>query len=167
MNQDLGIKLQAYLDGELSGQDRVQFEAELARNSELQALRRELEMVSGMLREADPVRTVPASGDFYFSQIRRRIEQAEGETREPRPSINLADWLRRALLPLGGVAVALLMFMTTVRTGITPGFTSAHEETEALLEETGAMTFRSDSQSVTVVWLYDKELASASAFEFE
>ena len=162
MNQELGIRLQAYLDGEISPQEREAFEKQLSQDAELQSLSKELTLVSGLLRESDPVVTVPASQDFYFSQIRKRIEAAEATTPEVIPALSWGEWVRRALLPLGGVAVAGLMLMTTLRTGVTPLIASSHEETEALLEETGAMTFRSDAQGVTVVWLYDKEMASAS-----
>jgi hypothetical protein len=161
MNQDLGIRLQAYMDGELSSEERVSFEKLLNQDVELQSLRKEITLVTNLLRESDPVVAVPESQEFYFSQIRRRIEAAETAAPNVAPALSWGQWFSRALLPLGGVTVAGLMLMTTLRTG-TPLIASSHEETEALLEETGAMTFRSDAQGVTVVWLYDKDMASAT-----
>jgi hypothetical protein len=63
------------------------------------------------------------------------------------------------MLPLSGVAAACLMLTLSLRQGSLP-VASLHEDTESPLDETSAVTFRSESEKVTVVWLYDKEQAS-------
>ena len=107
MNEDMGIKLQAYLDGELSGSDRAAVEKLLAQNSELRALRQELAMVKEALRESDPVVTIPASREFYWSQIERRLDRVESEGKQVAVGGgSWSRWLRRVLLPLTGTALA-------------------------------------------------------------
>ena len=163
MNEELGIRLQAYLDGELSLQEGRDVEALLAKDPELQSLQRELVMIGKTLKEADPLVTVPASREFYFNQIQRRISAEEAKSPSqatPVPVAVFSHWLRRALLPLSGVAAACLMLLLSLREGTVPPL-SFHEETESPMEETGAVTFRSEAQRVTIVWLYDKEVASA------
>lgn len=159
MNDDIAIRLQTYVDGEMAGAEKVEMETQLARDPELQALAGELNMVTRALRESDPLVSVPETREFYWSQVQRRIAAEEASAQRPvsTASAGLAAWLRRSVLPLSGLAAACLMLMTTLRSG-SP--VSSHEDTESPLNETGALTFRSESQKVTVVWLYDKEQAS-------
>lgn len=164
MNEEMGIKLQAYLDGELSGSERLAMERLLAQDPELRALRQELDMVKDAIRGAEPVVTVPASREFYWSQIERRLDRVEAETAaEAKATWSWSGWMRRVLLPLSGTAVAGLVLMLSLRDGALPGVSvaSLHEETESPLEETSAVTFRSESEKVTVVWLYDKDQATS------
>ncbi|MBI1840477.1 MAG: hypothetical protein HYR88_06440 [Verrucomicrobia bacterium] len=163
MNEELGIRLQAYLDGELSSRERTEIEARLAKDPELQALKSELTAIRSALIEADPVVQVPESREFYFSQIQRRIAAEDTRADSPKTPIvswSLSLWLRRAILPLSGVAAACMMLLVSLREGTVPPL-SSHEETESPMEETGAVTFRSEAQRVTIVWLYDKEVASS------
>ena len=163
MNEELGIRLQAYMDGELSAQENQMMESLLARDSELRALQAELTMIRSALQEADPVVIVPESREFYFNQIQGRIaaQEAESATADAPASVGwLPIWLRRGLLPLTGVAAACLVLMVSLREGAVPPL-SAHAETESPMDETGAVTFRSEAQGVTIVWLYDKQVASS------
>ena len=160
MNEEMAIKLQAYLDGELAGAEKSEMEGRLARDPELKALAAELGMVTRALRESDPVVAVPDTREFYWSQVQRRIEAGEAAANRPVAAVSggFAAWLRRAVLPLSGVAAACLMLLVSLRPGALP--VALHEDTESPLDETSAVTFRSESQKVTVVWLYDKEQAS-------
>lgn len=162
MNEDRGLKLQAYLDGEMAENEVADFEALLARDTELQALQSELSFVGKALRDSDPVVTVPESREFYFSQIQRRIEAAEAvaDRETAGAGAGWSAWLRRAMLPLSGVAAACLMMVLSLRQGTLPVL-SFHEETESPIEETAAVTFRSEAEKVTIVWLYDRQVASA------
>ncbi len=155
MNDDLGIKLQAYLDGELKQGERAEVERLLATDSEMKALLQELTAVKNALRDTDPVVSVPASREFYWSQIERRLSAEPVRAAEISAVDRFFLWARRLALPLTGVAAACLMIVTHLHQDVLP--TSAHEETESPLAETGALTFRSESQKVTVVWLYDRE----------
>lgn len=159
MNEDFSMRLQAYLDGELGAAERAQVESVLAQDPEARALERELRMVMSALRDADPVVSVPESREFYWSRIERAINASEAvAARQARPESTFAGWFRRALLPLSGVAAACFMlFMGLRETGLP---VSMHGETESPLAETGALTFRSEAERVTVVWLYDKDQAS-------
>lgn len=162
MNEERALKLQAYLDGEMAENEVADFEASLARDPELQALQSELSFVSKALRDSDPVVAVPESREFYFSQIQRRIEAAEAASDRETVGAGAGwmSWLRRAMLPLSGVAAACLMLVVSLREGTLP-VRSFHEETESPIEETAAVTFRSEAEKVTIVWLYDRQVASA------
>lgn len=121
-------------------------------------------MVKEALRGSEPVVTVPASREFYWSQIERRLDRVEAESAATSAGgSSWSGWMRRVLLPLTGTAVAGLVLLMSLRDGSLPGVSvaSLHEETESPLEETSAVTFRSESEKVTVVWLYDKDQASS------
>ena len=146
-------------------------EKQLAQDAELRGLAPELRAVTVALRQNDPIVAVPASREFYFSQIERRIAAADRqESRVATGRVSIMAWVRKALLPLTGVALATFMLMSSLNTGVRPiqapldenlQVTQRVEETGAMLEETGAMTFRSESEGVTLVWLYDKDLSPA------
>ncbi len=158
MNEDFGIRLQAYLDGELDSRGRQEVEATLSTDPQARALEQELRMVGEALKAADPVVSVPESREFYWSKIARSIEAAEvaGDRVSPAVAGSFAAWLRRAVLPLSGVAAACLMLLVSLRQGALP-VVAMPGETESPLAETGALTFRSEAERVTVVWLYDKD----------
>ena len=163
MKQEQLMELQAHLDGELSGRDAERVGAWLAQDKEAQLLRDELLNTRRLLVENQPEAKLPESRDFYWSQIQRAIEREEPSVARPTPSWWLA-W-RRLAAPLAGVAMIAMVTLFTVRETDRSG--SIYEETENPSEETGALTFRSESQRMTVVWLYDKTAAAASDDELE
>ena len=163
MKHELLMELQAYLDGELSGRDAERVGAWLAQDKEAQVLRDELVNTKLLLVENEPEAKLPESREFYWSQIQRAIEHEEPAVARSTPSWWLA-W-RRLAAPLAGVAMIAMVTMFTVRETDRTG--SIYEETENPSEETGALTFRSESQRVTVVWLYDKAAAAAPDDELE
>ena len=156
MKHEQLMELQAHLDGELSGRDAERVGAWLAQDKEAQMLRDELLRTKRLLVDNEPEIKLPASREFYWSQIQRVIERVEPASVQPAPSWWQA-W-RRLAAPLAGVAMVAMVTLFTVRETDRPG--SIYEETENPSEETGALTFRSESQRVTVVWLYDKTAAA-------
>src|SRR5262245_57053785 len=81
MNGDLMLKLQAWVDGELPGDEARQVEALVSDNQEAAALANELRTTRGYVRGNELAMPVPDSPEFYWSKIRRGIERAE--TAEP------------------------------------------------------------------------------------
>ena len=164
MKPEVELKLQAYLDGELSIGEAREIEAAIASDCDAQTLLRELRTTATVLRENEPQVVVPESREFYWSKIERAIEHAQPEPVAPA----LAFWyaLRRVIAPVAGVALVLFLgiasFQFQAGTGNNP---SSHlAEVESLSEHVSSFSFRSQSQNMFVVWLHentDQQQASA------
>jgi len=88
MNSDTQLKIQAYLDNELSPGEARKIAATLSSDRDLQELYGELQATKETLRANEPEVKLGDSREFYWSQIQRRIATAE---REPAP--RTAAWL--------------------------------------------------------------------------
>jgi anti-sigma factor RsiW len=139
------LELMAHLDGVESAGRRKAVEAWLAADPAAVALRDELSWVRQAVRSHEPLGQVPDSREFYWSQIRRRIEQADAVTAAAaRPSRSrFADWMAW-LVPVTGVAaVTLLATLHPWQSGsATSGVTEA-----------SAMTYTSETDGVTIHWI--------------
>src|SRR5688572_6098577 len=97
MTEDQQLKLQAFLDGELSEKEAREMASWLARDAEATALAGELRNTRKALKDSEPNIRVPESREFYWSKIQREIE------REPAPaperSASVFGILRRLLVP--------------------------------------------------------------------
>ena len=164
MNSDTQLKIQAYLDNELSPGEARQIATRLSSDRDLQELYGELRATKETLRANEPELKLAGSREFYWSQIQRRIATAE---REPAPRTARPLWIR-LLAPLAGTAAlfALLLAVMNPNSRIVPArdtgsIVSAtdanrplHGEVEDLApEDVSSVTFRSEEHGVTVVWL--------------
>ena len=77
MNVELGIKLQAHLDGELTGRDAQQVAALLESDVEARALFNELQQTRTVLKGNEPEFRLPESREFFWSKIEREIGRIE------------------------------------------------------------------------------------------
>jgi anti-sigma factor RsiW len=157
MNQEMQLKLQAYLDGELSGRQARQVAAWIAKDGAAQTLAEELRRSRGLLRGNEPAYTVPETREFYWGKIERELLKPQ-----PRlaPSLALAWWsLRRYLAPFAGVAVVAFLAFAIARFSAPISATSHLTEVENLSEHVGSFSFRSHADNMVVVWLYDKNQA--------
>src|SRR5437016_5989203 len=111
MNSELELKLQAYLDGELSRWQARKVAAWLAADREAQGLLNELTMAKTALAAGEVELKLPENQEFYWNKIQRDIASSEAAHRLPPPPalVFLAAW-RRLLAPLAGVA--LITFLT-------------------------------------------------------
>jgi anti-sigma factor RsiW len=151
MNVDTGIKLQAYLDGELTGRDAEQVAALIEKDAEARALFAELEQTYTLLAGNEPEFRLPESREFYWSKIEReisRLETAPTESRTPAWML----FFRRHLAAFAGtsVAAALVMF-AAFQMNVVPR--DLFEEIDNPLDETSSFSFRSESQKMTLVWI--------------
>lgn len=150
MNQDLELKLQAYLDGELSESDAKGVSALLEADAAAQALYVELQHTSRLLKGNEPELRLPESREFFWSKIEREIQRLDAEP------VRTAPWwmgfVRRHLASVSGVGVAaaLLLVAALQMNWVSPDLL---EEIENPLEETSSFSFRSESQKMTVVWI--------------
>src|SRR4029078_8751113 len=121
MNSDTQLKIQAYLDNELSPGEARKIAAMLSSDRDLQEVNGELRATKESLRANEPEVKLGDSREFYWSQIQRRIATAE---REPAPRAPRALW-NRLLAPLAGTAAlfALLLAVMNPGTRIAPSTT--------------------------------------------
>jgi len=154
MNDELKLKLQAWLDGELSPSQAEDVARTLASDPQAQRLVAELKAVKTALAGNESALKVPASREFYWSQIQRRIQQQEPV--QPAHSFGhslLAHW-RQLLIPVAGAAVGLAIVAGSLKQPV-PGSTFA--ETTATSSEMEAVTFHDQKAGMTVVWLDVKD----------
>jgi anti-sigma factor RsiW len=153
MKPELELKLQAYLDGELSGREAREAAVALEGDPEAQQLATELKRTAAVLRENEPELAVPENRDFYWSKIARAIERAEPEPLRPL----LAFWfsLRRIIVPVAGVALVLFLGIASFNVGTVNDPLAQLAEVESLSEHMSSFSFRSQSQNMFVVWLHE------------
>lgn len=152
MNHELEVKLQAYVDGELSASEARDLEVMLASNAEAKALTQELSWMRSAIKGNELQLPVTDTRDFYWSQIKRAIQSEERKTvSAERPA--LAGW-RKFVAPLTALAVVAILAVS-VKLAAPPQDTWL-AEVENMAEETHSVSFRAKSENMFVVWVYDK-----------
>lgn len=146
MKDDLELKLQAYVDGELSGDDARDIEKRLAEDSESRLLVNNLQGLRGILKANQPEVPLPVAGTFFWSQIERQIAA--------RPSHSIHHILNRLwlrwLFPAGLTALLAIGFLQFSNNNA--GRMMA-DEIETSLEDATFISFRSQSDGFSVVWV--------------
>ncbi len=151
MNLDLGIKLQAYLDGELTEGEANQVKVLLDQDVNARALLGELQETRTLLQENEPEFRLSDSRDFYWSKIEREIERLEAApARSATPAWRL--FLRNHFAAVSGIAVAasVVLFMALQMNIVSPAM---FEEIDNPLDDSPSFSFRSESQQMTLVWI--------------
>lgn len=164
MKQDREIRIQAFLDGELSKSEAAEVQELLARDSKAQALLDELTQTRSVLRQNEPELKLPETREFYWSQIQRRIESAG---RVEAAGAKLGFWLawRRVFAPFAAVAaVAMLAVFSMKHFDMSLDSANSHlAEIENLSEHSSSLSFRSQSENMFVVWVYNKDRQAEEA----
>jgi hypothetical protein len=161
MNEELQLKIQAWVDGELSGWQARGVAKLVERDAEAKALAAELRQTKAALTGNETSVAVPELREFYFNKIRLQIEREEaaGQKRvAPAPSFDPLAIFRRLALPLAGLAVACAVAMLSVNQFSAP---ATIDEVSTTSDEMSALTFRDQSAGMTVVWLQDNTDQSA------
>lgn len=157
MKRDLQLKVQAYLDNELSPSEARKISDWITSDPEARNLYTELKQTREIVAANEPVAKLDDSRDFYWSKIERAIAAAERET----PASTARSWWLRLLAPAAGVAALFALLLSVVDRGGQPPVTfapsmasanSALHEFEAA-PDVSTITFRSEAEGVTVVWL--------------
>jgi anti-sigma-K factor RskA len=165
MNQELALKYQAFVDGELSESEARRVARSLETDADARALVAELRNSKAMLIGNEPEVKLPDSREFYWGRIQRQIECMEREPASPtmgRWPAMLAGW-RRFVAPLAGVAVITFLGMVAVRF-YNPEPVDYLAEIENLSEDSTAYSFRSGN--MFVVWTQDRDVQDDSRVDF-
>ena len=144
-NTEQLLDLQAYVDGELSEERRRQIEATLPADLDAQELVAGLRQLGTLIRAHEPVATVPAAREFYWSPIRRQPEAEQPKA--PAASAALG-WLRWLIPAMGVAAVAVV-----VSTQQTPREITLAGGGDVTVVDVSSTVFRSESDGVTVHWI--------------
>lgn len=160
MKHEQELKLQALLDGELTGREAEEISALLEQDAEAAALFGELRNTRTALLGNELEIKLPESREFYWSKIEREITRLEQSTAAPTSSW-WAAFRRRYVAAVSGVGVAaaLMLFAIVHFRGLSPDTFSV----ENLLDETTSLTYRSEANKMSVVWIYDNDQPEAEA----
>jgi len=174
MTKEQQLKLQSYLDGELSAHEARRVVGWLAADAEAGALAGELRNTKQALAGNEMPLTLPETREFYWSKIAREIQRQQ--TTEAAPATArlglwlkgrvgvLADrkaaatgwlgvWWKRILVPAVSVAcLAMIVGIAVKQLGGHAGGAVGRHELVAALTDSGAITYRDDSAGVTLVW---------------
>lgn len=144
MKEDLQLRLQAYLDGELPSGEAQSVRDLLARDAAARDLLVELTNTRDVIVAHEATIKVPESREFYWSKIQREISREEKPAAVP--SFSLSAWLQRILVPAGAVAaVAIAVMLTLPHPGAGDFSTTS--------SEAAAFTYHDYATGTTLVWL--------------
>ena len=159
MNLEQQLKLQAWVDGELTEGEAREVAAFVQKHNDAQALVGELRVTNAFLAGNELEATLPESGDFYWSKIRREIEREE-QAGARAAAVSWAFAWRRLIAPLSGVALVAFLSILSLnvfqRQSVDDG-AKYLVEVENLSEDIGSISYRSQSENMFVVYLYKKD----------
>lgn len=151
MKQDLQLKVQAFLDGELPSSEAKAVEALIAGNAAARDLLMELTHTRAALKAHEVELKLPETREFYWSKIQRQIARQE-QPPVGAPQVSPLLWLRRLLAPAGALAAVLLgVLVVHNQTGLSHARGGAVMETD--LPDAESFTYRDYSSGTTLVWL--------------
>jgi len=155
MNEnEIQLKVQALVDGELTGREAEVLRQRIDNDAVLQQLHAKLTQMHGLIADSELPRPLPESSDFYWSKISQAIEREECAGERTTRSIPVSRWLLRWLAPLVGVSAVVLLL--TLRQPTAPDLgimLSGDHELELSSDEIDVMTYNTDDDSMSIVWL--------------
>lgn len=151
MDHEKQLKLQAFLDEELSEAEASEVASWLAKDQEATLLLAELRNTRQSMARFEAGIRLPESREFYWSKIKREIERLEPAAARPEPARTswLAAW-RRFLIPAGAMAALLIAFLVTIGP---PVPVDGRVEADSAFNDPGVFTYRDYDNHATLVWL--------------
>src|SRR4051812_6643046 len=113
MEYDAQLKLQAYLDGELSDSETKEVANWLAQDQEAVLLHSELKNTRQALAASEKPMQLPESREFFWSRIEREISRLEAAAPVRQKDSLLARW-RQLLVPVSAAAVLGIVILTAI-----------------------------------------------------
>lgn len=147
MNEDLQLKLQAYLDGELSSGETQAVRDLLARDAAARNLLVELTNTRDAVVAHEATIKLPESRAFYWSKIQRQISREEKPTVSSPAKFSVLTWLHRALVPAGAMAAVGIAVILSL-----PSRGGAGDNTMTA-SDTATFTYHNYATGTTLVWL--------------
>lgn len=151
MNQEQQLRLQAYVDGELSAGEARDVSELLAQDTEARGLVAELKNTRSALAVFEMETKLAESRDFYWSKIEREIQRLERPETAAAPISFFAAW-RRFLIPATAIS-ALVIGVLIVGRQVAPEGAFRSPETETTFADSGGFTYRDYASGMTLVWL--------------
>ena len=155
MNEnEIQLKVQALVDGELTGREAEELRERLETDAGLKEFYERLTAVRELMADAELPRTLPESGDFHWSQISKAIECEERQAKQMARPASGANWLLRWVFPLAGIAC--LMLLLTLQQTRNPNLSislGSDHELELSIDGLDVMTFNTGDDNMSVVWL--------------
>jgi anti-sigma factor RsiW len=150
MNLEQELKIQAFIDRELPPQEALDMADWIENDAEAKRLHDELKQTCALTVRNEAPRVIPCSPEFFWSQIERRIQAQPAA--KARASIELG-WIWRLLAPASALMLmAILMFPQPHEVRSEVAFV-AGPEVETAIHDANVITFRSDSEGISVVWI--------------
>jgi hypothetical protein len=161
MNDETKIKLQAFLDGELSGREACQIAELLESDAEAKSFSAELQFVKTAMRGKELEIKLPETREFYWSKIQREIERGEKQESARPASFPIFAWWKPAYVRIAGGVAALCALLMVSFIAFNDGNSAKYAYVPSEIEgngEMGAITYRSNADQMTVVYLFDREV---------
>lgn len=158
MTLEQQLKIQAYIDGELSRREAKKVEALIASDPEARRLFEELKFASTAIRENEPEIKMPLSRELFWNRIAQQINQSE-----PDP-IPLLDYIKQIIrvafgrkywVPVTATIIAVIGIFL-LKDVIKP-IEDYLVVVETPSDDVGSYSFRAQSEKMFVVWIYNKE----------
>jgi len=152
MTEQTKLRLQAWVDGELPPAEAAEVIRLTETDADTAAIVQEIKLTRGWLAGNELPRPVPESREFHWSKIERQLRTPDSAAPASKAD---AGWIMarlRWLVPAGLAAVLAIVLLTSPR----PASESAAlmpPEIDSPQEDVGTITFRSDSEQMTVVWV--------------
>ena len=152
MTDETRFRVQAWVDGELPESAAADASRLIQTDPAAARLAQELGMVRSWLAAGEAPRSLPESREFYWSKLQRALEgTGTGATATDGGPVPSLRWLRW-LLPAGlAAALAVVLYTAKPPPPQNAGLTST--EIDSPQEDWGTITFRSDREQMTVVWI--------------
>lgn len=160
------LKIQAYLDGELSQSEAKKVEFLIASDNEAKQIFEELKCATDLLQNNEPEIKMPISRELFWNRIYNEIQKSEDE------SISVFDYIRhlkylllntKYLVPVAAAIIALvsIFLIKDIAQPIEDYLVSI----ETTSEEVGSYSFRVQSENMFVVWIYNKDSSDGKNIE--
>ena len=152
MNSEFQLKIQAFLDSELPPHKATEVAEWIAKNREASMLMKELRQTRALMTGNEVELKLPVAKDFFWSQIEREINSSENRKEIVKPVIEVG-WIWRLLAPASALLLLAVLILPQRHTVTSELASTSNSEVETAIDEANVVTFRSDLEGVSVVWV--------------